>query len=245
MSEYDSQAVKSGRSDRDALLEQARQACLQQAFASAYRLYDDMLKQYPGDAAVLVDYGRAKFREFADLEQSAQYFLQAVEANPDAIDAMLWLALLSWMGYGPDYKQAVSLYQRVLELDPQCVNAYLGLGMLYGAPSSPVTAQDAIGYYGKAVQLAPHNTDAHHNLAFALLEVGETHAAQQELLMTLHLLQAERDQLLTQGKNDQARSDERLAQSLQVDLEQLRRGETVTRRAYLNGSSRFRWPEQN
>lgn len=228
------------KSDRNVLLEQARQLCLHEQFTSAYQIYDQLLKWYPDDSAVLMDYGRAKFREFADLEQSAQFFHRVIEIEPNSVDAMLWLALVSWMGYGLDYEKAAALYQRVLELDPQNVDAYIGLGMLHGAPSSPITIQDAIGYYYKAIQVAPDNIDAHHNLAYALIEAGETVAAQEELLTTIKLLQTSGSSMAFPGK---VVSPTSLAHDLEIKLERLRSGQALTGRAYVNSSSRFRWPE--
>ncbi len=225
--------------DRDLLLEQARQQCLQEKFASAYQIYDELLIWHPDNSAVLMDYGRAKFREFADLDQSAQFFHRVIEIEPNSVDAMLWLALVSWMGYGLDYENAAALYQRVLELDPQNVDAYIGLGMLYGAPSSPITIHDAIGYYRKATQVAPENIDAHHNLGYALVEAGETVAAQEEFLTTIRLLQVEGSSMTVPG---QVISPASLAHDLEIKLERLRSGQPLTGRGYVNSSSRFRWP---
>lgn len=231
MSEHNNQAMKQERPDRKTGLEQARQACLARDYRAAYSLYDELLKEFPGDPAVLLDYGRAKFREFADLEQSARLLLQAVEADPDAIDALLWLAEVSAMGYGQGYAKAASLYQRVLKLDPQCVDAYIGLAMLYRAPSSPVTQQDALAAYRKAAQLAPQRIDVHHNLGYSLAEAGDSDAAQREFLTTVQLLR-------TAGREPEA-------PALQAVLEQLQRQEPLKSWGYRNESTRFNWPEQD
>jgi tetratricopeptide (TPR) repeat protein len=231
MNDYSRPIAPRKKSDRDAQLQQARQALLRKDYRTAYQIYDELLKQFPGDGAVLLDYGRAKFREFADLEQAAQLLLKAVEADPDSIDALLWLAEISAMGYGPGYAKAGSLYRRALKLDEQCVDAYIGLGMLYGAPSSSVTLQEAIAAYRKATQLAPQRSDAYRNLGFALLKEGDKIGAQQAFLVAMQLLQA--------------RGDEQTAQAIAADLEKLQRQEPLQGSVYRNESSRFLWPLKN
>lgn len=229
MSKHNDRAARRGKSDPEAKLEQARQACLRKDYKTAYRLYDELLQEYPGNPNILLDYGRAKFQEFADLEQAAKLLLQAVEADPASPDALLWLAEVCSMGYGPGYEKAISLYQYVLELDPYCDDAYIGLGMLYGVPSSLVSIQDALVAYRKAAQLAPQRPDVHQDLGFALVEAGDREAAQKEFLTTIQLLTAAGRQ--------------REAQVIQADLEQLQRQEPLKRRAYVNESARFQWPE--
>ena len=65
--------------------EQARQAVIQGDFTKAYRLYEELLGAYVNDVDILFDYGRAKYREFSDLNQAAVLFQRILEQQPDSL----------------------------------------------------------------------------------------------------------------------------------------------------------------
>lgn len=98
--------------DRSTRLKQAQDMVRRGEFNTAYRLYEDLLREDPGDGIILLDDGRAKFREHDDLEQATRLLLRAVEADPASLDALFWLAQVSQSGYGPGYQGAAELYRR-------------------------------------------------------------------------------------------------------------------------------------
>ncbi len=207
--------------------EQARQAVIQGDFTKAYHLYEELLRTYVNNADILLDYGRAKYREFSDLNQAAVLFQRILEQQPDSLDALLWLADVSSLGYGPGYAGAANLYRQIIALAPGCVEAYSGLGMLYKNPGSPVTLEEALTSYRQALILKPANAITHSNLGYLLLDAGQIEEAIDELSEAVRLHQI---------ANVNTRN-------LQKDIEQLQRHEPVKRRAYFNDSTRYEWPE--
>jgi tetratricopeptide (TPR) repeat protein len=230
MKETGDQQRQETTADRDRLLAQARQACVRKDFATAFRLYDALLERFPANADVLLDYGRATYLEYSDLEKAARLFLEVLKIDPDCLEALLWLGEVCAVGYGPGYEKAVEFYSRAIALDPTCVDAYIGLGMMYGAPSSHVTLEEAIHAYRTAMELAPSRHDTHMNLGFALLKSGQSEHGQQELLKAAQLLRLE-------GK-------EEAAQGLEENVAQARQGRLKTS-AFINASPRFQWPEES
>jgi len=208
--------------------EQARQAVIQGNFTIAYRLYEELLRAYPANTDILLDYGRAKYREFSDLDQAAVLFKRILKQQPKSLDALLWLADVSSLGYGPGYAEAANLYRQAITLEPTCVEAYIGLGMLYKNPGSLVTLEEALAAYRQAVVLRPTSAIVHNNLGYLLLEAGQIEEAIDELSEAVRLHQI---------ANVNTRN-------LQKDIEQLQRHEPVKRRAYFNDSTRYEWPEQ-
>lgn len=216
-------------SDRDARLEEARQACLAERYETAYSIYEDLLQRSPSDTETLRSYGRAKYRAYHDLDQAADLFARALALAPDSIDSILWLAELSSMGYGPGYKAAADLYHRAIALDPKAVDAYIGLGMLIHTPSKSVSQTEAIAAFREAVRLDPDRADAHLDLAMALLEAGERQEARAELLDARALLEEA--------------GNRRMSEAIEATIQRLDRGERITSTLYRNLSPRFRWPE--
>jgi len=175
--------------ERKEALEQAYQRWTQGNFQAAYELYEHLLRATPNDAEILREYGRAKYSEYDDLEQAAHLFERAVAADPNAsISALLCLGELYGCEYGKGCEEALSVYQRVIELDPHNVDAYIGIGMLHGRPSSPVTHKEWIEAFRMATQIAPQRVDVHLNLGTALIEVGDRRNARNELEIAEKLL---------------------------------------------------------
>lgn len=212
--------------DRDQRLEQARQICARGDFAVAYTLYETLLRTYPDDPEVLQAYGRAKYQEYDDLEQAAALFARAYAAAPESVESLLWLADLAALGYGPGYERAAELYHQAIQLDPEAVDAYLGLGMLHRTPDRPVSLDDAVAAFQRATQLAPQRADAQLDLGMALIEAGQRQAAREPLRVGAGLLRAA--------------GNERQAQSVQTLLDRLERDEPITATVYTLDSPRYR-----
>ena len=207
-------------------LEQAHQSWAQGNFQAAYELYEQLLRSAPNDAEVLREYGQAKYFEYTDLEQATRLFERAVNVDPNSIPALLWLGELYSMGYGEGYSAALSAYQRVIQLNPGVVDAYIGVGMLHLAPSSPVSLKDAIEAFHTATQLDPQRADAHINLGMALIQYGDRQNARHELEIA--------EKLLAQsGAHRQARGIQAVRKKLEAD-------QPVTSVAYSNLSPRHK-----
>ena len=159
--------------ERDTNLQQAHEAYLQQDFRQASALYEPLLQTYPEDLQVLLDYGKATYGEFEDLEKALHLFERALESDPTNIEALLWQADTAAMGYGPEMAGAADLYRRAIELDPTCVDAYIGLAFQYRAPGVTLSLEEAIQLYRRALALDPHRFGAYNNLAMRLLDKGD------------------------------------------------------------------------
>ena len=216
---------------RDMRLDQARQACRRSDYRTAYAIYEALLQSDPEDPVALLDYGRAKYQEYVDLDQATTLFERALAADPQSVDTLLWLADLYALGYGRGYAAAAELYRRAIELDPQVVDAYIGLGMLHQAPGAPVRLDEAISAFRTATRIDSRRGDAHVDLGMALLQASDRPAAQRELLTAERLLSASGNQ--------------RQAAGLRVLLDRLERNEPITSIVYSLDSPRYRWLDQS
>jgi tetratricopeptide (TPR) repeat protein len=212
-------------SERDLTLQQAHEACLQEDYAKAYDLYEMLLKIYPNDSQILLNYGKALYNEYEDLEKAAHLFEQVLESEPNSLEALLWLADIAAVGYGPEQIGAASLYQRAIDLDPNCVDAYIGLGLQHNAPSVLLSLQEAIEAFRKATSLDPRRVDAHIDLAMALLENGNFAGARAAFLRALDLL----------NSTDQ----QKLRATIRRYVEQIDRNEPIKNRVFYNFSPRI------
>lgn len=66
-----------------------------------------------------------------------------------------------------EFEKAVDEYKKVLEIEPQDVDAMSNLGVAYYNLGQ---LDDAIGQYSKAIELAPDDADIHSNLAAAYVQ---------------------------------------------------------------------------
>jgi tetratricopeptide (TPR) repeat protein len=189
-------------------------------------MYEQLLRTTPNDAELLQEYGKAKYFEYANLEDATRLFERAVNVDPDSIPALLWLGDLYALGYGKGYSAALSIYQRVLQLNPYIVDAYMGVGMLHRAPSSPVSLKDAIEAFHTAAQLEPQRPDTHVNLGMALIEDGDRQNACKELVIA--------EKLLAQS------GEHRQARGIQAVRKKLEANQPVTSVAYSNLSPRYK-----
>jgi len=199
--------------ERKEALERAHQSWAQGNYQAAYEQYEHLLRTAPNDAEILREYARAKFSEYDDLEQAAQLFERAVVADPNgSISALLCLGELYGCGYGKGYKAALGVYQRVIELDPHNVDAYIGIGML-STPSSYVSFKERIEAFRMVTQIAPQRADGHRNLGMALAENGEAEdreEARKEFGIAEKLL-------VQSGEHQLAQSTKRYRQQLEAN----------------------------
>lgn len=174
--------------ERDSLLQQAHEAYLQHNFTGASALYETLLQMYPEDPQILLDYGKATYGEFEDLDKALYLFKRAFESDPTCIEALLWMADTAAMGYGPDMAGAAELYRRAIELDPTCVDAYIGLAFQYRAPGVTLSLEEAIQLYRQALALDPHRFGAYNNLGMRLLDKGDMAGAREAFCRAIELM---------------------------------------------------------
>jgi Flp pilus assembly protein TadD len=120
--------------------------------------------------------------ETGDTEAEVAAYEALVEANPGDTEA--WLSLGDRYARSGDTEKSKLAYEKVSELDPQ--NAYqiffnLGALMMNKAGRSDDETQQAIAAFQKAVELKPDYAQAHKELGFALLNVGDKPGAADSL----------------------------------------------------------------
>jgi tetratricopeptide (TPR) repeat protein len=72
------------------------------------------------------------------------------------------------------------LLTKAVKIDPNCVDAYLQLGILY---SSQHNYEKAIGFYKKAIELDPQLGEAHYRIGVAYDRTGEPAKAKEEFVL--------------------------------------------------------------
>jgi tetratricopeptide (TPR) repeat protein len=77
-------------------------------------------------------------------------------------------------------QQMETLLTKAVKIDPNCVDAYLQLGILY---SSQHDYEKAIDFYTKAIEVDPHLGEAHYRLAVAYDRTGESAKANREFVL--------------------------------------------------------------
>lgn len=91
------------------------------------------------------------------------HFCKAIELNPYDLIALINLARLMWRHYYK-YKDAIKIYEKVIEIEPEKLDAYLDLGELF------ISYDDynlAIDWYKKALIIEADNSEA--TLALSIL----------------------------------------------------------------------------
>jgi tetratricopeptide (TPR) repeat protein len=77
-------------------------------------------------------------------------------------------------------QQVEALLTKAVTIDPNCVDAYLQLGILY---SSQRNYEKAIGFYTRAIQANPQLGEAHYRLGVAYDRTGQSAKAKSEFLL--------------------------------------------------------------
>lgn len=216
--------------ERESILQQAHEACLQRNFPQAYALYEGLLQAYPDDIQVLLDYGKAVYIEFEEPEKALRLFEQAVACDPNCVEALLWSADVAALGYGPEQEGAAALYKQAIELDPTCVDAYVGLGLQYQAPSVTLSLEETIQAFRQAIALDPQRADAYNDLGMVLLRKGDKAEARVALCRAIECMQGT--------------SRQRRIPGIKKYIEKIDRDEIIRTGASWNDSPRYRWFSQ-
>ena len=77
-------------------------------------------------------------------------------------------------------QQVEMLLTKAVKVDPNCVDAYLQLGILY---SSQHNYEKSIGFYTKAIEMDPQLGEAHYRLGVAYDRTGEPEKAKREFVL--------------------------------------------------------------
>jgi tetratricopeptide (TPR) repeat protein len=77
-------------------------------------------------------------------------------------------------------QQVEMLLTKAVKIDPNCVEAYLQLGILY---SSQHNYEKAIGFYTRAIEVDPQLGEAHYRLGVAYDRTGEPKKAKREFVL--------------------------------------------------------------
>lgn len=91
----------------------------------------------------------------------------AVESQKSVRQADIYL-------YNSNIDKAFELYQKAADLDPENVEAWYGMGMVW---MNKMKYQKAIGLFDKAIELKPDFMDAFYNRGQAWFYLGENYKA--------------------------------------------------------------------
>ncbi|GLV59849.1 hypothetical protein KDH_66730 [Dictyobacter sp. S3.2.2.5] len=212
-------------------LGQVRQTWAKGQLKEAYDRYEVLLEEYPEHPTILREYGHALFMEYGDLEKSALLLERALEQEPDSIITLQCLCLLYSWGYGHGYAAAGPLYRRLIALAPTdkqiCVNAYLGIGTMRGAPGCSLNPQESRDAFQMATEIDPEYVNAWLNLTTLCCELRDWPAAQ---------IAATRAEALCRQQGHSTSYAQKL-------LDHINRQEPLKNRSYYNGTYlNFRWP---
>ena len=116
------------------------------------------------------------------VEQRLARFLQR---QPDSPLANYLYAMAVWkrqeLGADPlALQQVETLLTKTVKIDPNYVDAYLQLGILY---SSQHHYEKSIGFYTRAIELDPQSGEAHYRLGVAYDRTGEPKKAKREFAL--------------------------------------------------------------
>jgi tetratricopeptide (TPR) repeat protein len=126
-------------------------------------------------------------------EAAMKMYDEIVKAYPDNPDAYYDRALLQMEL--ADTSAAIADYQKVLELNPNDLDAMKHLGMLYLEGGTFVDYSKALQYYQKANELEPHNYNTVRGIIISLVRLGRVDEAkpyQDEASELLKELQSEK-----------------------------------------------------
>ena len=155
-----------------------------------------------------------KFHEKGLLKQAEPLYLSLLQAQPDHEDALFWLASL--YTHQNRHQDAVSLYYRALDLNPNAIETHTGLGLALNALGQAAEAESRFRF---ALDLAPETPELHYYFGAALFSQAKFASAEAAFRDALRLRpdfeEARinlRETLLKQDKTDEAAKIERQMQ---------------------------------
>jgi tetratricopeptide (TPR) repeat protein len=139
----------------------------------------------PTDPEPYVFMGKIEIAAPTRLPCIEQKLARFVRNEPENSLANYLYAMTVWKGMDqPADKQALdqveALLTKAVTIDPNCVGAYLQLGILY---SSQRSYEKAIDFYMKAIKADPQLAEAHYRLGVAYDRTDEPTKAKQEFML--------------------------------------------------------------
>ncbi|MDQ5827699.1 MAG: tetratricopeptide repeat protein [Chloroflexota bacterium] len=151
--------------------------------------YTTLLEIDPGNAATIYYYrGHAYFAKSnagdcsASVDKAIADFKQAIELDPDYLDAHLSLGDVSKCK--GDYSQALKSYARVLEIDAEYATAYFQRGMVY---ESKEDWAKAINEFNKYIALVPDDAQGYVERGLSDYHLGNYKSAIADLTQGIRL----------------------------------------------------------
>ena len=137
----------------------------------AQKLYESAIARGIDSSVFRMNLGiiHTKHKDFSGAQTELE---RAVRMDPLNASANFYLADLLRMKGATD--QAIELYNRALEINPEFVYALNGLGMTYAALKDDAKAMK---YFEQAVKMQPQNPPGYFNLAVELERAGRTKEA--------------------------------------------------------------------
>ena len=140
-------------------------------FDQAVEAYQKALDLRPFFADAHAGLGDAKAAK-GDVDGAVTAYQRALAYNPVNPKVHMSLGRIYYSEKGL-YYEAVAAFKKAIELDPEFVEARMGLGEVY---EDKGLYQDAIGEYGKVVEADPRHTGALYNLALVYEKVDRREA---------------------------------------------------------------------
>ncbi|MBI4590100.1 MAG: tetratricopeptide repeat protein [Candidatus Rokubacteria bacterium] len=159
-------------------------------FDQAVEAYQKALELRPFYADAYVGLGDARAAK-SDVDGAISSYQKALLYNPGNPKVHMSLGKIYFAEKGL-YYEAVGSYKKAIELDPQFLEARMGLGEVY---EDKGLYEDAIREYRKVVELEPQHTGALYNLALVYERVDPREAIAQweRYIQIAVLLPAEKD----------------------------------------------------
>lgn len=141
--------------------------------AEARGVYEAAIKRGIDSSGFRMNLGIIGTKE-KDFSRAQKELEQAIKMDPLNVPAHFYLADLLRMKGQPE--QAIELYKKALEINPDFVYAVNGLGMSYAAMKDD---DQAVRYFKEAIAMQPQNPGGHFNLAVELDRTGHPKEALQ------------------------------------------------------------------
>ena len=145
----------------------AHELYLQNKFAEALVLYNEILAADPGLAFVQFNAGNCSFH-LQDYEAAARSFFEAVRLKPDFFEAYTNLA--NACARLKKFDQAIPLFENAIRSYPENGGIYASLGLLY---LNSGQGERAVACLEKAVAISPDDVLAYQSLGIAYTQTGD------------------------------------------------------------------------
>jgi tetratricopeptide (TPR) repeat protein len=121
--------------------------------------FEKLLERVPGIATAHNDLGVLYYNQ-GDKEKALNHYEQAVRIEPQNLSFQKNLADFYFVESGR-VVDALSIYNKVLEVDPADVEALMSMGLICAALDRP---EDARHFYNRVLEAEPWNADAREHL---------------------------------------------------------------------------------